>query len=82
MEFRFNGPVSDAQSVKDFLEPELRAATDKSIDLSYQIDFPDGLAMAGDAAEKLTERLARFTSGEAHVTATAKPKSPEEVLKE
>jgi hypothetical protein len=82
MDFTFTGPVSDAQSVKDFLEPELRAATDKSIDLSYRIDFPDGLAMAGDAAEKLTERLARFTSGEAHVTATAKPRPPEEVPKE
>ncbi len=77
LDFTFSGPASDAMPLKDFLEPQLRAAKDQSIDLAYRIDFPDGLAMAGDAAEKLTERLARFTSGEAHVTATAKPKPSE-----
>jgi hypothetical protein len=72
MEMAFTGPITDAQPVKDFLDPQLRAARDKRFELTFEIDFAEGLALSGDAAETLTERLARFSSGAAYVTATAK----------
>jgi hypothetical protein len=69
----FFGPITDAQPVKDFLEPQLRAAKDKDFSLIFEVDFAEGLLLSGDAAEQLTDRLARFSSGAAYVTATARP---------
>ena len=71
-ELEFRGPVSDAQPVREFLEPQLRAARANALTVEFQLTFGNGLAMQGDAAEKLTERLAKFTSGMAHVSATPK----------
>ena len=67
-EFEFRGPVSDAQPVKEFLEPQLRDASSKSLDVGFQLTFTEGLSMQGDMAEKLTERLSRFASGAAYVS--------------
>ena len=74
-ELEFRGPVSDAQPVKEFLEPQLRDASSKSIDAGFRLTFTEGLSMQGDVAEKLTERLARFASGAAYVSATAEVKA-------
>ena len=71
-ELKFRGPVPDAQPVREFLEPQLRAASANTLTVDFQLTFGDGLAMKGDAAEKLTERLAKFTSGVAYVSATPK----------
>ena len=70
----FQGPVPDAQPVREFLEPQLRAATDRDIQARFELAFAAGLPLAGDAAEKLTEHLARFAGGAAHVSATATPR--------
>lgn len=72
-ELEFKGPIVDAQPVKDFLEPQLRAARHKDVRLVFEMRFADGLALGGSAPEALTERLARYSSGAAYVTATAKP---------
>ena len=74
-ELEFRGPVPDAQPVKEFLEPQLRDASSKSLDVGFQLTFTEGLSMQGDMAEKLTERLARFASGAAYVSATAEVKA-------
>ena len=71
----FRGPVSDAQPVKEFLEPQLRDASSKNIESGFQLTFAKGLSMQGDAAEKLTEHLTRFASGAAYVSATAEVKA-------
>ena len=71
-ELEFRGSLSDAQPVKEFLEPQLRAASTKSIETVFRLTFAQGLSMQGDVAEKVTERLARFTSGAAYVSAVAK----------
>ncbi len=71
-ELKFRGPVPDVQPVREFLEPQLRAASANTLTVDFQLTFGDGLAMKGDAAEKLTERLAKFTSGVAYVSATPK----------
>src|SRR5260370_11354353 len=59
MTFEFTGPVADALPVKDFLDSQMRAAADKKLDTTFEIRFNDGLAMVGDAAERLTNRLPR-----------------------
>ena len=74
-ELEFRGPVSDAQPLKEFLEPQLRDATNKNLEASFALTFAEGLPMPGDAPEKLTERLARFASGAAYVSATAEVKA-------
>ena len=74
-ELEFRGPVSDAQPLKEFLEPQLRDATSKNLEASFALTFAEGLPMPGDAPEKLTERLARFASGAAYVSATAEVKA-------
>lgn len=68
----FTGPINDALPIKDFLDPQFRAAKDRSFDLLFELDFAEGLALGGDAPETLTERLARYSSGAAYVTASAK----------
>ena len=71
----FRGPVSDAQPLKEFLEPQLRDATNKNLEAGFALTFTEGLPMQGDAPEKLTERLTRFASGAAYVSATAEVKA-------
>ncbi|KAF0116661.1 MAG: hypothetical protein FD149_1353 [Rhodospirillaceae bacterium] len=71
MEIKFEGSPDDAKPVKDFIEPQLRAAKDKNMTAIFAIEFNGGLPMSGDAPEKLAERLSRFASGAAYVSATA-----------
>ena len=73
-ELEFRGPVPDAQPVREFLEPQLRDAADRTVEAGFDLAFADGLPLAGDAAEKLTDRLCRFAGGAAHVSATAEAK--------
>ena len=71
LELEFGGPVSDVKPVTDFLEPQLRAAEEQNATISLTLSYPDGLTLNGQDPEKLTERLSRFVSGSAHVTARA-----------
>ena len=70
-EIAYVGTPQDAQPLKDFLEPQLRAADTKDLKARFAMTFKDGLPMTGDAAEKLTEQLTRFATGAAYVEATA-----------
>ena len=45
------------------------------LEVGFELTFEDGLLMEGDAAEKLTERLSRFATGAACVSATAEVKT-------
>ncbi|GAB6060290.1 hypothetical protein [Desulfonatronum parangueonense] len=71
MGFEFSGQIQDALPVKDFLEQQIRAASDKQGKIVFNVLFPEGLTMKGDEPEKLTERLTRFGAGAAYVTAVA-----------
>ena len=75
LEMEFSGPVADAQPLREFLEPQLRDARSRNIEAGFQLTFAEGLPMTGNTAEKLTERLSRFASGAAHVSATAEVKT-------
>ena len=71
LELEFKGPAPDAQPLKEFLGPQLRAASDSNVDVSMTLRFKQGLTLNGKGPEKLTERLTRFAGGSAHVTAIA-----------
>ena len=62
-ELEFRRPVVDAQPVREFIEPKLRDTSARTPQAGFEPVFTDGLAMEGDAAERLTERLSRFASG-------------------
>ena len=70
-ELEFKGTVPDAQPVREFLEPQLRDASSANLEAGFELIFAEGLPMQGDAADKFTERLSRFASGAAYVSATA-----------
>jgi hypothetical protein len=67
----FNGALDDALPIKDFVEPQLRAASDRSVTATYTLTFTPPLSLAGDGATKLIERLTRLTSTTAEVTLIA-----------
>lgn len=71
LEMEFHGPVSDAVPVKEFLDAQLRSAASTTMEAGFEIVFDTSLPMAGDAAEKFTERLTKFASGAAYVSASA-----------
>ena len=70
-QLEFRGSVEDAQPVREFLQPQLRDAREQNLQAGFALTFSDGLAMEGNAAAKFTERLSRFASGAAYVSATA-----------
>lgn len=71
LEMEFHGPVSDAAPVKEFLDAQLRSAASTTMQAGFDIVFDTGLPMSGDAPEKFTERLTKFASGAAYVSASA-----------
>lgn len=71
MQLEFTGVPGDAMPVKDFLVPQLNAARERDVQATFVLTFNPGLPLAGDAAVKLGERLAKFASGAAYVSATA-----------
>lgn len=67
----FDGGLEDAKVLKEFLEPQVRAARDKAVDATFTLEFPNGLALGDDGPEKLAAQLVRFVTGAALVKATA-----------
>ena len=76
LSFSFDGPATDAQPVKEFLDPQLRAAIEKNLTAEFYLKFDGGLAMNTDAPGKLTDRLTRYAAGTAYVTASAQTQAP------
>ena len=74
-EMEFQGPVPDAEPVREFLEPQLRDAAERDLEVRFALEFGNGLALKGDEPEKLGERLTRFASGAAYVSATAEART-------
>ncbi len=71
----FKGTPADAQPLRDFLEPQLRAAKEKTVQARFELTFGEGLPMAGDAAEKLADQISKYASGAAYVAASAEAQS-------
>lgn len=71
MQFEFNGTTQDASTMKEYLEPQFRAAKEADLKTAISFDFEGGLALDGDAADRFIEKLTRFASAAAYVEATA-----------
>ncbi|MGE0283361.1 MAG: DUF499 domain-containing protein, partial [Rhizobiaceae bacterium] len=74
MMFEFKGAAQDAATIKDYLEPQFRAAKVTDLKASISFEFESGLALDGDAADKFIEKLTRFAGAAAYVEATAEVK--------
>jgi predicted AAA+ superfamily ATPase len=74
MQFEFGGTAQDASTMKDYLEPQFRAAKETDLQTSISFDFEGGIALDGDATDKFIEKLTRFASAAAYVEATAEVK--------
>jgi hypothetical protein len=74
MNFEFKGIAQDASTMKDYLEPQFRAAKETDLKTSIAFDFEWGLRLDGDAADKFIEKLTRFANAAAYVEATAEAK--------
>ncbi len=65
----FTGDLDDATPVKDFLEPQFRAAADSDASVTYYLTFTPPLLVQGDHATRVIERLTRLVSPAAQVIA-------------
>jgi hypothetical protein len=74
MQFEFTGVVQDASTMKDYLEPQFRAAKETDLKTSISFEFDGGLSLGGDASDRFIEKLTRFASAAAYVEATAEVK--------
>ena len=74
-ELEFRGPVLDAQPVREFLDPQLRDASAKTIEVGFQLTFAKRVfPCKGKQRKNYPTRLARFASGATYVSATAEAK--------
>lgn len=71
MSIEFEGTAEDTKPVKEFLEPQLRASAVKNLKVTFTLGFVGGLSMGDKAPEMMAERLVKFASGAAYVSAMA-----------
>jgi hypothetical protein len=71
MTFEFEGTAHDASAMKDYLEPQFRAAKEQDLKTTLIFDFDVGLALAADEGDKFIDKMTRFASAAAFVEATA-----------
>ncbi|MHA6731232.1 ATP-binding protein [Devosia sp. A369] len=71
MSFEFEGTAQDASTMKDYLEPQFRAAKEQDLKTTLTFDFDPGLSLDGDDGDKFVDKLTRFASAAAYVEATA-----------
>lgn len=71
MEFEFQGTAQDAAAMKDYLEPQFRAAKEQDLKTTLVFDFDAGLSLGSDDGEKFIEKMTRFASAAAFVEAVA-----------
>jgi hypothetical protein len=67
----FSGTLQKANTVKAFLEPQIRAASDKQFEAIYTVVFEKPLPTKTADDDKLSVDLTRYGSGEAYVEAKA-----------
>ncbi len=69
----FEGRLDKANSVKSFLDPQLRTAVDHDFTGTYTLVFSTPLPTTVDRTDAFTKNLTRYGSGEAYVEAHAAP---------
>ena len=68
-EVEFGGDIDDAIVLKDFLEPQFRAASDSDASVTFTLRFDPPLQVQGASADGLIQRLTRLVSTSAQVVA-------------
>jgi hypothetical protein len=71
MTFEFEGTAQDASAMKDYLEPQFRAAKEQDLKTTLVFDFDGGLSLISEDGDKFIEKLTRFASAAAFVEAIA-----------
>ena len=69
----FDGRLDKANTVKSFLDPQLRTAADHDFTGTYTLVFSSPLPTTVDRTDAFTKNLTRYGSGEAYVEAHAAP---------
>ena len=69
----FDGRLDKANTVKSFLDPQLRTAADHDFTGTYTLVFSTPLPTTVDRTDAFTKNLTRYGSGEAYVEAHAAP---------
>lgn len=67
----FEGVAKDFKVVREFLEPQRKAAKSACGQVRLTVIFQQGLALAGDEPEKFGEKLAKLGAGTLQIQATA-----------
>jgi hypothetical protein len=67
----FDGRLDKANTVKSFLDPQLRTAADHDFTGTYTLVFSTPLPTTVDRTDAFTKNLTRYGSGEAYVEAHA-----------
>jgi hypothetical protein len=70
----FKGDLDDATPLKDYLEPQFRAASDSDASVTYRLNFEPPLPVQGPGAEGLIQRLTRLVTPVAHILAVVAEK--------
>jgi hypothetical protein len=70
-EVKFTGRVDKANTVKSFLDPQIRAAKETQFEAVYTLAFKQPLSLKDESAEAFTKRLTQYGGGEAFVEAVA-----------
>ena len=76
LEVRFRGPVAEAVPVREFLEPLLREAATRDVEIALEMEFDPALAVSGEAPEAIMKQLGRFAESRAAVKGVARRESP------
>lgn len=63
----YRGTLDDALPIKDFADPQLRAAAERDVSVKYVLTFTPPLLLGGDGPQKLIERLSRLVTTSAEV---------------
>jgi hypothetical protein len=66
-EMNFTGRVDKANSVKSFLDPQIRAANETRFESSYRLAFKEPLLLNDSTPENFAKRLTQYGGGEAYV---------------
>lgn len=74
MAFEFEGTAKDASVIKDYFEPQFRAAKETDLKTTIAFDFESGLMVDEAVAETFIEKLTKFASATAFVEASAEVK--------
>jgi len=67
----FSGGIGKANTIKSFLEAQIRTATEHSFEGDYTLTFKDALSTRAEKTEAFTKAMTRYGGGEAYVEAQA-----------